>query len=138
MYDQTRLSASMPKQRQTCTRCSQRRQKCDRKAPCTRCVQNGEGHVCTTKWLDGYNPSVHRKYPRKSSPIVSWQSTALSDTSSSGLQPTEQSTPESPRLPVQIVAPPSNGADSPSASASAWPARLPDITINSLLLENDH
>ncbi|PVH97630.1 hypothetical protein DM02DRAFT_674005 [Periconia macrospinosa] len=55
----------MPKQRQTCTRCSQRRQKCDRKSPCTRCVQNKEAHLCTMEWSAGYNPAVHRKYPRK-------------------------------------------------------------------------
>ncbi|ORY08689.1 hypothetical protein BCR34DRAFT_569458 [Clohesyomyces aquaticus] len=57
----------MPKSRQTCTRCSQRRQKCDRKSPCSRCVQNNEGHLCTTRWTNGYNPSIHRKYPRKES-----------------------------------------------------------------------
>ncbi|CAI6336840.1 unnamed protein product [Periconia digitata] len=55
----------MPKQRQTCTRCSMRRQKCDRKSPCTRCVQNKEAHLCTTEWSSGYNPAIHRKYPRK-------------------------------------------------------------------------
>lgn len=68
--------SDMPKQRQTCTRCSQRRQKCDRsktgKAPCSRCVQNNEGHLCSTTWAGGYDPSVHRKYPRKSSPSASW------------------------------------------------------------------
>ncbi|KAF1973028.1 hypothetical protein BU23DRAFT_466187 [Bimuria novae-zelandiae CBS 107.79] len=54
----------MPKQRQTCTRCSQRRQKCDRKRPaCTRCVLNKEAHLCTTEWKEGYNPVVHRKSP---------------------------------------------------------------------------
>ncbi|KAF2476189.1 uncharacterized protein BDR25DRAFT_309625 [Lindgomyces ingoldianus] len=55
----------MPKLRQTCTRCSMRRQKCDRKSPCSRCIQNKEGHLCTTQWTNGYNPSVHRKYPKK-------------------------------------------------------------------------
>jgi hypothetical protein len=71
-----KISDGMPKQRQTCTRCSQRRQKCDRsktgKAPCSRCMQNNEGHLCTTIWAGGYDPSVHRKYPRKTSPTNSW------------------------------------------------------------------
>ncbi|KAF2271033.1 hypothetical protein CC78DRAFT_506514 [Lojkania enalia] len=57
----------MPKARQTCTRCSMRRQKCDRKSPCSRCVQNKEAHLCTTEWINGYNPNIHRKYPRKGS-----------------------------------------------------------------------
>lgn len=55
----------MPKARLTCTRCSQRRQKCDKGTPCSRCVKNGESHLCTTEWKEGYNPTVHRKYPRK-------------------------------------------------------------------------
>ncbi|KAF2741251.1 hypothetical protein EJ04DRAFT_557985 [Polyplosphaeria fusca] len=74
----------MPKARQTCTRCSMRRQKCDRRAPCSRCVTNKEGHLCTTEWTDGYNPNVHRKYPRKDSapseaPNPKWPTTPLSD-----------------------------------------------------------
>ena len=55
----------MPKARQTCTRCSMRRQKCDRKAPCTRCVQNKEAHLCTREWPNGYNPEIHRRYPKR-------------------------------------------------------------------------
>jgi hypothetical protein len=54
----------MPKARLTCTRCSQRRQKCDRQTPCGRCVANNEASECTTEWVHGYNPNVHRKYPR--------------------------------------------------------------------------
>lgn len=85
LFNACRHLSDMPKQRQTCTRCSQRRQKCDRnktgKAPCTRCVQNNEGHLCSTVWAGGYDPSVHRKYPRKSSPTASWP--ASSDTTSS-------------------------------------------------------
>ncbi|KAF2109153.1 hypothetical protein BDV96DRAFT_240049 [Lophiotrema nucula] len=76
----------MPKLRQTCTRCSMRRQKCDRKTPCSRCVQNREAHLCTTEWTEGYNPNVHRKYPRKGSTPNrqtshngNWPSTPLSE-----------------------------------------------------------
>ncbi|KAH7126937.1 hypothetical protein B0J11DRAFT_526802 [Dendryphion nanum] len=58
----------MPKARLTCTRCSQRRQRCDRETPCSRCIKNNEPHLCTTEWREGYNPNVHRKYPRKSTP----------------------------------------------------------------------
>ncbi|KAK9323687.1 hypothetical protein V1517DRAFT_88887 [Lipomyces orientalis] len=54
----------MPKERHTCTRCSMRRQKCDRKDPCTRCVQNNEGSTCTRKWPDVYDPRIHRTYPK--------------------------------------------------------------------------
>jgi hypothetical protein len=114
----------MPKQRQTCTRCSQRRQKCDRKAPCTRCVQNNEGHLCTTKWVNGYDPRVHRKYPRRSSPTAS----SGSDTPSSGsgsngqqISITELHNPDRAQL----------------HEISIWPTKLPDITIGALLNEKD-
>ena len=116
----------MPKQRQTCTRCSQRRQKCDRKAPCTRCVQNNEGHLCTTKWVNGYNPSVHRKYPR-TSPTVS-SGTSSSDTSLARPISNDQQTsitdlhdPERAQI----------------HELSIWPTKLPDITIGALLNEKD-
>lgn len=119
----------MPKQRQTCTRCSQRRQKCDRKAPCTRCVQNNEGHLCTTKWVNGYNPNVHRKYPRKLSEAGS------SDTSTSG---------PSPDANAQIALPPihpqtagsQSGRNEPHEEA-VWRTGLPDMTISAILEEKD-
>ena len=41
-----------------------RRQKCDRKDPCTRCVQNNEASSCSRKWQDGYDPRLHRTYPK--------------------------------------------------------------------------
>ena len=41
-----------------------RRQKCDRKDPCTRCVQKNEGSSCSREWHDGYDPQVHRTYPK--------------------------------------------------------------------------
>lgn len=97
-----RILSDMPKQRQTCTRCSQRRQKCDRsktgKAPCSRCVQNNEGHLCTTVWAGGYDPAVHRKYPRKSSPAQSWP--ASSETASSGATPPALPAVEQLKLPA--------------------------------------
>lgn len=43
-----------------------RRQKCDRKDPCTRCVQSNEAESCSRTWHDGYNPRIHRAYPRPS------------------------------------------------------------------------
>ena len=53
----------MPKARETCTRCSMRRQKCDRTLPCRRCVAAGVASSCTLTWKDGYDPFVHRQYP---------------------------------------------------------------------------
>ena len=127
----------MPKQRQTCTRCSQRRQKCDRKDPCTRCVQNNEGHLCSTKWAEGYNPSVHRKYPRRSSPTVSWQSAASSsDTSSSALQADGMSRLGGQDLPSSRIRT-SNAGQGASLEPPNLPTKLPDITIGSLLLDKD-
>ena len=63
----TRFPASkMPKARQTCTRCSLRRQKCDRKDPCTRCVQSSQADSCSRKWPYDYDPKIHRTYPKTS------------------------------------------------------------------------
>ncbi len=119
----------MPKQRQTCTRCSQRRQKCDRKAPCTRCVQNNEGHLCTTKWVNGYNPNIHRKYPRKLSAAGS------SDNSSSGLSPDV-----TPQVPLPVIHPHTTEVHSeqnePDEDA-VWRTELPGITIGAILKEKD-
>jgi hypothetical protein len=123
-----RTNHTMPKQRQTCTRCSQRRQKCDRKAPCTRCVQNNEGHLCTTKWVNGYNPNVHRKYPRRPSPTVS-SGASSSDTSSSGPRSNEQQS--------SIIEIGHNPDRAQIHEVSIWPTKLPDITIGALLNEKD-
>lgn len=54
----------MPKVRQTCTNCSLRRQKCDRKKPCTRCVRSNDADSCSREWQDGYDPLLHRVYPK--------------------------------------------------------------------------
>ena len=52
----------MPKPRQTCTNCTVRHAKCDRKEPCTRCVGNNKADSCSREWQDGrYDP--HRIYP---------------------------------------------------------------------------
>ncbi|OAL56961.1 hypothetical protein IQ07DRAFT_527473, partial [Pyrenochaeta sp. DS3sAY3a] len=129
----------MPKQRLTCTRCSQRRQKCDRKSPCSRCVQNHEGHLCTTKWVDGYNPTVHRKYPRKSSPSISWQSNVSSNGTSSSQDAspaTLQSEIQASRI-VQEVSPQVRIPDADASVTLAWPTRLPEITIEALLSGKD-
>ncbi|KIW54568.1 hypothetical protein PV05_06920 [Exophiala xenobiotica] len=41
-----------------------RRQKCDRQAPCGRCVKRGIPEKCTRNWPTKYDPSVHRVYKR--------------------------------------------------------------------------
>jgi hypothetical protein len=41
-----------------------RRQKCDRKDPCTRCVQSNVASSCTQKWPHDYDPKIHRSYPK--------------------------------------------------------------------------
>ncbi|KAF2173363.1 hypothetical protein M409DRAFT_48351 [Zasmidium cellare ATCC 36951] len=58
----------MPKARTTCTRCSMRRQKCDRKQPCSRCVQSNEADSCTRSWDGGYDARIHRAYPKSTLP----------------------------------------------------------------------
>jgi hypothetical protein len=45
-----------------------RRQKCDRNLPCGRCVKRGDADKCTREWpAGGYDPKLHRIYPRTSS-----------------------------------------------------------------------
>ncbi|KAF2674595.1 hypothetical protein BT63DRAFT_449586 [Microthyrium microscopicum] len=56
----------MPKLRETCTRCSRRRQKCDKQIPCWRCVRDGVGASCSRSWGEGYDARVHRTYPKDS------------------------------------------------------------------------
>ena len=41
-----------------------RRQKCDRKEPCTRCIKHNEASSCSRKWQDGYDSQLHRMYPK--------------------------------------------------------------------------
>lgn len=56
----------MPRERErnTCTECSIRRQKCDRNIPCGRCIKRGVADRCTLRWPDGkYDARVHRVYP---------------------------------------------------------------------------
>ena len=68
----------MPRARQTCTECSMRRQKCDRKQPCGRCVKRGAAASCTREWPGDYDPTVHRIYPGPTT------SNSLSSTEESG------------------------------------------------------
>ena len=53
-----------------------RRQKCDRKDPCTRCIQNNEASSCSRKWQDGYDPRLHRTYPKSKEARSSESTTA--------------------------------------------------------------
>jgi hypothetical protein len=76
--------------------------------------------------VNGYNPSVHRKYPR-TSPTVS-SGTSSSDTSLAGPISNDQQTsitdlhdPERAQI----------------HELSIWPTKLPDITIEALLNEKD-
>ena len=129
----------MPKQRQTCTRCSQRRQKCDRRAPCTRCVQNGEANLCTTIWVNG----PVRKYPRKPPAALSWRSMASSseptdpslDASPPGPTPTSCSGQTSQGTPTHHPSP--VAAQRPPSPAPVWPAKLPELSIGALLSDKD-
>lgn len=48
-----------------------------------------ESHLCTTEWTNGYNPNVHRKYPRKTSPTGS-QPDGISGTTLTSLDTSQQ------------------------------------------------
>ncbi|KAF2814837.1 uncharacterized protein BDZ99DRAFT_185521 [Mytilinidion resinicola] len=114
---------AMPKKRNTCTRCSMRRQKCDRNIPCGRCIQNGEASICTTEWPDGYDPRIHRKYPstkadgEKESPSAQagYPTPVVTDT-------TSQTSQTSPPLVSNTT-----GQTSATANPSPAPARGPDL-----------
>lgn len=123
----------MPKQRSTCTRCSMKRQKCDRQSPCSRCIQNKEAHLCTTQWKDGYDPAVHRKYPRKS---LAASQRLLNETNGAQLprlspdEWTSSSTP-SPGLPLHIRSQ-ATGIPSVSAYAAHDQPKLPNPSTTNI------
>ncbi|KAL5118374.1 transcription elongation factor spt5 [Pleosporales sp. CAS-2024a] len=101
----------------------------------SRCVQNKEAHLCTTTWKEGYNPSVHRRYPRKPSVPVS----GSSDTSSTLLD----SPSDAQDHPRTVATDNDDAAAARSSDALAGPpmaigrSRCLDITINTLLNEKD-
>ncbi|KEF58757.1 uncharacterized protein A1O9_06683 [Exophiala aquamarina CBS 119918] len=54
------------RKRSTCTECSLRRQQCDRRLPCGRCIKRGIPDKCQLNWQEGrYDPSKHRAYPSR-------------------------------------------------------------------------
>lgn len=57
----------MPKarERSTCTECSLRRQQCDRRVPCGRCIKRGIPDKCQLNWQERYDPAKHRVYPSR-------------------------------------------------------------------------
>ncbi|KAH8723913.1 hypothetical protein GQ44DRAFT_619162 [Phaeosphaeriaceae sp. PMI808] len=129
----------MPKQRLTCTRCSQRRQKCDRKSPCSRCTQHKEAHLCTTQWGQGYNPSIHRRYPRKPS-LTGQSADGSSDISLVLVESTSDLQLEQSDATSNSTAPSLNiTTNGPIAEPrfSVGETTFPDITIVSLLNEKD-
>jgi hypothetical protein len=105
----------------------------------SRCVQNKEAHLCTTQWKEGYNPSVHRRYPRKL-PSIGPSVSGSSDTSST----LNVSTPG--MLQEQTTAVCSNTVVSPKTQATnsitgpgftIGQSSFLDMTIGSLLNEKD-
>ncbi|EXJ91833.1 hypothetical protein A1O3_00383 [Capronia epimyces CBS 606.96] len=114
----------MPKERQTCTECSMRRQKCDRNIPCSRCVKRGDGAKCSREWPQGgYDPKVHRIYPRtstkpESSPSATDASPAARTVPDSSVHPSLRQQASAPSGP-KFQAPPSTySSNSPPASAT--------------------
>ena len=92
----------------------------------SRCIQNKEPHLCTTIWKEGYNPSVHRRYPRKPSSVgISESSSSLHEPSLGGL---EDEPPSTATDDIPARAPPVTGPEL---------SRFLDITIDSLLTEKD-
>ncbi|OAP61633.1 hypothetical protein AYL99_03836 [Fonsecaea erecta] len=113
----------MPKERQTCTECSMRRQKCDRNLPCGRCVKRGDAAKCTREWPEGgYDPKIHRMYPRSSTAADS--SPAATDTSPQTTTTTTNHLPDavvhpSLRTPKSVTSGPS-----PREPPSVYPSTL--------------
>lgn len=61
-----------------------RRQKCDRKSPCSRCMKDSVEDLCTREWRNGYDSRVHRTYPKAGSKRERSESKILSQASSPG------------------------------------------------------
>lgn len=119
----------MPKERQTCTECSMRRQKCDRNIPCSRCVKRGEPEKCTREWpREGYDPKKHRIYPRPdkddhASPTSDAdKGVDLSSPGSAAVQQDESSVHPSLRASASVSVPSiRSGLNRPSQVTSAHP-----------------
>lgn len=140
----------MPKARQTCTRCSQRRQKCDRKQPCknsalcssllpdcrtgSRCVSKNEGHLCTTVWSEGYNATVHRRYPSK--PSASKGAALSADEETSNLSPRAARGARTTNSTSGGTSPTLNILDGPERF-SIGESRVVDISVGALLNDKD-
>jgi len=93
-------------------------------------VQNKEGHLCTTQWREGYNPSIHRKYPQKYASVSiiaaeSADSSSSTDASPKAL-PDKQTTLSLRAIPKAVP-----------DSFGIGQGRHLDITIGNLLNEKD-
>ncbi|KAK4943716.1 hypothetical protein LTR10_016813 [Elasticomyces elasticus] len=125
----------MPKERQTCTECSMRRQKCDRNLPCGRCVKRGDADKCTRAWPNGgYDPKVHRIYPRTSGD-TSASSPTITDTSPAATvhNASEPSTHPSMRTPASAQSRPS-----PQMQPSSYPGNLGPAPTNGPVTDVDN
>lgn len=127
-----------------------RRQKCDRKDPCTRCIQNNEASSCSRKWQDGYDPRFHRTYPR-SKAVQSSENSIPSGLISDGvrqnlgqdtqgaypLHPTiNDSTNATPPQPLSDTAPTKSVRQ--ATPKDAQPFRTTDQSTSSGFLENGY
>jgi hypothetical protein len=102
----------------------------------SRCVQNKEAHLCTTQWKEGYNPSVHRRYPRKLSSV---------DPSLDGSSETSSTLQGSPPIAIHENSPtvctdraktqPTNPTS--VSSYTIGQSSFLDVTIDSLLNDKD-
>jgi hypothetical protein len=104
----------------------------------SRCVQNNEGHLCTTTWKEGYNPSIHRRYPRKPSSVD--HSAGSSDTSSTLNDPPSAGHEEQTLTLTPDVVPSARSNSSDPITGPGFTigrSRFLDITIGSLLNDKD-
>jgi hypothetical protein len=104
----------------------------------SRCVQNKEGHLCTTTWKEGYNPSIHRRYPRKPSSVG--HSAGSSDTSSTLNDPPSARYEEQTLTLTSDIVPSTRTNSSHPITGPGFTigrSRFLDITIGSLLNDKD-
>ena len=112
-----------------------RRQKCDRNVPCGRCVKRGDADKCSRAWPEGgYDPKVHRIYPRTSGDHAG-SSPTITDTSPAATIHNASDTPIHPSMRTPASA---HSRPSPQTQHASHPTSLGPAPTNGPVTDIDN